>query len=64
MILDCAELSLKTVIKITSKLSSTMIHAACATFCQHNFITLYISEAIYSNTSLGEYINSNYIIHQ
>ena len=26
--------------------------------------TLYISEAIYSNASLGESINSNYIIHQ
>ena len=27
-------------------------------------ITLYISEAIYSNASLGESINSKYIIHQ
>ena len=26
--------------------------------------TLYISEAIYSNASLGQAINSNYIIHQ
>ena len=33
-----------------------MIHAACATFYQQNFITLYISEAIYSNASLGESI--------